>query len=101
VQNSQITPNAQRSFRTRAPKFLVRQMAKSPNGSDEPQMAEKSLQTTRKRKAKAQGALVRENSLRSDFRVPTVQMLISVPQKMMVESSQCWPKWKDKKKSLV
>jgi hypothetical protein len=33
-------------------KFLVRQMAKSPDGSDEPQITQKSLQTTRKMKVR-------------------------------------------------
>jgi hypothetical protein len=47
------------------------------NGSYEPQMAQKSLQTTRKRKEKAQGALVWENSQRSSIRAPIIQMFIS------------------------
>jgi hypothetical protein len=53
-------------------------MAKIPNGLEEPHMAQKSLRTTRKRKVKAQGALTEKNSPRSDFRVPTIQMFVSL-----------------------
>jgi hypothetical protein len=55
-------------------KFPCQTNSKSPDSLDEPQMAQKSLPTTKKRKGKTEGALIRENSGRSDFWYPTVQI---------------------------
>jgi hypothetical protein len=50
---------------------------KRPNVSEEPQMIQKSLQTTRKKEGSR--CTDRENSPRSEFRAPTVQMFVSLP----------------------
>jgi hypothetical protein len=96
AQNSQMSPNAQRSLWGRHPKFLVKQQ--KPKWFGWTPTAHKSLQT-RKRKGKDSGAPIKENSPRSDFRAPIVQMLLFLPYQMMVKSSWCWPKWKDKKRN--
>jgi hypothetical protein len=64
-------------------------MAENLNDSNEPQMAQKSLQTMRERNAKAQGAQIEEHSPRSDSRAPRVQMPVSLSHQMMVKSSGC------------
>jgi hypothetical protein len=53
-------------------------MAKSPNGSDELPVVQKILQTTRQKEGEGLRCNDGENSPRSNFRAPTVQMFISV-----------------------
>jgi hypothetical protein len=86
-----MNPKAQKGLQTQYLDFPVRQMAKAQIVQMSPKTAQKSFQTTRKRKARPKVHRGRTYQ-RPDLRACRV-VFVSLPHQLMVKSSRCWLSW--------